>query len=136
MASDRLTPHLWPEEYAVVDVSDLVARAVCAKAMPGNGAPAAMLRHGDTITLIAPRSEVPDGATPVAPVEHWRALTLEGASFPAASRILGEATSVLGEVGIPVLAFINGHELLLLLPDDLLGRALAALNQAKLDRLL
>ena len=120
----------------MVDVSDDAGRAVCAGSKSGNGAPAAMLRHGDATTLIAPRAEIPDGATPVAPVEHWRALSLEGASFPAASRILGEATSVLAEVGIPVLAFINGHELLLLLPEDLLGRALAALNQAKLDRLL
>jgi hypothetical protein len=136
MAGSRLVPRLWPEEYAVVDVSDEAARAVCTSPRTDESAPAAMLRHGSTITLIAPRAEVPEGAVPVAPVERWRALSLEGAAFPAASRILGEATAVLAEVGIPALAFINGHELLLVLPEDLLGRALAALSQAKLDKLL
>lgn len=132
----QLVPRLWPQDYNVVDLDEATVLELCSRVASVESPPLAMLRHGNTTTLIAPATEIPTGAQPVAPVQCWRAVSLEGATFPAASRVLGKATAVLGEVGIPVLAAINGHELLLLVPQELLGRALSALNQANLERLL
>ena len=66
----------------------------------------------------------------------WRALTVE-AVFPLATvGLLAVVSRALADVGVPVMVFSSHDTDHFLVPDEHLGRALAALSQARLERFL
>ena len=68
--------------------------------------------------------------------EGWRAITVE-ANVPLETiGLLAVASRALADVGVPVLVFSSHDTDHFLVPAILLGRALAVLNQAGLERFL
>lgn len=126
---------LWPEPFAIVRLR--TAPADLAAVQSGNAPVALVLAPGD-ITLMAPHSVV--DALPAGLVEagsrEWRALTLD-AEFPLDTvGVFAAVTRVLADVDVPVMGFSSHRTDHFLVPSALLGRALAALHNARLERFL
>ena len=125
---------LWPQVYAIAKL-----RAVPEPfpSLPPDGAPVAVVVGHDEVTLLAPEELVQSySALVLDTMNGWRALTLE-AVFPAGTvGLLAVASRVLAEVGVPVMVFSSHDTDHFLVPGEMLGRALAALNQARLGRFL
>ena len=90
----------------------------------------------DEVSLLAPEEVIQAAAS----VEHvsagWRALTVE-AVFPLGTvGFLAVVSRALAEVSVPVMVFSSHDTDHFLVPSEHLGRALAALNQARLGRFL
>ena len=68
--------------------------------------------------------------------EGWRAFTVEAVLPLETIGLLAVASRALAEVGVPVMVFSSHDTDHFLVPGKLLGRALAALNQAGLERFL
>ena len=125
---------LWPQIYAVARLREVPA------AVPGSGAcgpPVALIVGHDEVSLLAPE-EVVQGVA--ASVEHvsggWRALTVE-AVFPLTTvGFLAAVSRALADVSVPVMVFSSHDTDHFLVPSEHLGRALAALNQVRLERLI
>jgi len=124
---------LWPQSYAVARLRDVPA------SLPGGGAqgpPVALIVGHDEVSLLAPEEVIQAAAS----VEHvsagWRALTVE-AVFPLGTvGFLAVVSRALAEVSVPVMVFSSHDTDHFLVPSEHLGRALAALNQARLGRFL
>jgi len=125
---------LWAEAYAVARL-----RAV-PKLMPETlptGAPVALIVGHDEVSLLGPEELVQSlGAL----VEHvsggWRALTVE-AVFPLETvGLLAVVSRALAEVSVPVMVFSSHDTDHFMVPAEHLGRALAALNQVRLERFI
>ncbi len=114
-----------PESYSLVFLTE------------GDTLPAALLSQGcyplEERAFLVPQSAVgqlPPKATVAA--DGWRRVAVN-APF-ANSELLAAASSALAEVEVPVLAWSRTQGLYLFVPQQKLGRALAALRQARLER--
>lgn len=118
---------LWPQRYAVASLRALPERLPVEKA---DGPPCCLVVGSGEASLLAPEEEVAALGELVAESHGgWRAITL-AAVFPLDTvGVLAEITRALAMVGVPVMAFSSHDTDHLLVPADLLGRALAALSQ-------
>jgi uncharacterized protein len=125
---------LWPQTYAVARLRALPDNVAFLEA---DGAPAALVvRHGD-ITVLAPEESIAFLGDVAIEVERgWRALTLDTTMSFGTIGLLAAATRALAEVGVPVLAFASFATDHFLVPAGQVSRAVAALNQAALERFL
>jgi hypothetical protein len=123
---------LWPQRYAI---ARLLAVPDPWPPPPGGGAPVALIVDHDEISLLAPEEVVEAQGGLVERVgKGWRALTLE-ARFPLTTvGLLAVVSRALADVGIPLMVLSSHDTDHFLVPDESLGRALAALNQVRLDR--
>ena len=125
---------LWPQVYAIARLRTLPEPLPLP---PADGAPVALIVGHDEVSLLAPEALVRRYA---AIAEHvsdgWRALTLEAVFPPGTVGLLAVAGRALAEVGVPVMVFSSHDTDHFLVPAETLGRALAALNQARLGRFL
>jgi len=131
----RLSARLWPQAFGILHLDGEAGRGFALPPGESGDAPSLVLRQGDKVTVIAPVEELGETGVGGEPARRWRAVSLDGVAEAKASIVLKEATSVLSEAGAAVLAVATGSDLLLLVPEELLGRALSALAQAKLERL-
>ncbi|MFI5166144.1 MAG: ACT domain-containing protein [Thermoanaerobaculales bacterium] len=125
---------LWPQAYAVARLRE--APPELAPLAKDDAPVALVIGHGE-VSLLAPVAAL----EPIADLaEHvslgWRALTLE-AVFPLNTvGVLASVSRVLAEVGISVMAFSSHDTDHFLVPAESVGRALAALGSADLERFL
>lgn len=137
MGADREPPvgiRLWPQSYVVARLREVPAALSGSQA---GGPPVALVVGHDEVSLLAPE-EVIQGVA--GSVEHvsggWRALTVE-AVFPLGTvGFLAVVSRALAEVSVPVMVFSSHDTDHFLVPSEHLGRALAALNQARLERFI
>ncbi len=134
VARGSLTIRLWPESYAVARLHGLP------EPMPhleSAGAPVALIVGNDEVSLLAPERILHDLRPPGEEVSTgWRCLTLDAVLPLDTVGVLAAASRALAEVGVPLMTFSSHATDHFLVPGRLLGRALAALNQASLERLL
>jgi hypothetical protein len=105
--------------------------------LPADGAPIALIVGHGEVSLLAPDDLVQSCASIAEEISGgWRALTLEAVFPPGTVGLLAVAGRVLADVGVPVMVFSSHDTDHFLVPDEKLGRALAALNQARLGRFL
>ena len=125
---------LWPQPYAVARLRSVPALL---PQLTSGGAPAALIVGHGVVSLLAPEESVHELAALVETTsEGWRALTLE-AVFPLGTvGVLAAASRALAEVGVPMMTFSSHDTDHFLVPGQLLGRALSALGQARLERFL
>jgi hypothetical protein len=126
---------LWPQVYAVVRLRTAPRDVTPFEVSP---APVGLVIAPGDITLLAPESLV--DTLPPEVVEEcsrgWRALTID-ARFPLDTvGVLAAVGRALAEVKVPVMAFSSHATDHFLVPAKDLGRALAALNAAGLERFL
>ena len=125
---------LWPQIYAIARLRSVPVRF---PSLPPEGAPAALIVGHDEVSLLAPEELVRRYEAIADDVSRgWRALTLEAVFPPGTVGLLAVAGRALADVGVPVMVFSSHDTDHLLVPADTLGRALAALNQARLGRFL
>jgi hypothetical protein len=125
---------LWPQPYAVarlLAVPDPLPRLSAADA------PVALVVGHDEVSLLAPE-EVVRALGPLVEraSDGWRAFTVATVLPLEAVGLLAAASSALAAVGVPVMVFSSHDTDHFLVPGNLLGRAVAALNQARLERVL
>jgi hypothetical protein len=129
----RLRVTLWPESYAVARLRAVPADLPVDPAGP----PVGVIVGGGEVSLLAPEVVVdrPDVA-----VEHvsrgWRAITLDLVLPLDTVGVMATIGRALADVGVPVMVLSSHDTDHFLVPGDLLGRALAALGQTRLDRIL
>jgi hypothetical protein len=125
---------LWPQTYAVarlLAVPDPLPRLSTADA------PVALIVGHDEVSLLAPEELVRGlGSLVERASEGWRAFTIEAVLPLGTVGVLAVASRTLAEVGVPVMVFASHDTDHFLVPGKLLGRALAALSQARLERFL
>ena len=125
---------LWPEAYAVARLSAVPEPF---PPLPADGAPVALIVGHDEVSLLAPEDLVRSYSALVQQAMYgWRALTLEAVFPPGTVGLLAVAGRVLAEIGVPVMVFSSHDTDHFLVPAEMLGRALAALSQARLGRFL
>ncbi len=123
---------LWPQRYAI---ARLLAVPDPWPPPPAGGAPVALIVDHDEISLLAPEDVVEAQGGLVERVGRgWRALTLEATFALTTVGLLAVVSRALADVGIPVMVLSSHDTDHFLVPDESLGRALAALNQVRLDR--
>jgi len=133
-AEPTIGVRLWPEVYAIAKLHTVPEPFP--RPEPG-GAPVALIVGHDEVTLLAPEEIVArHSALVVATMRGWRALTLEAVFPPGTVGLLAVASRALAEVGVPVMVFSSHDTDHFLVPAETLGRALAALSQARLGRFL
>jgi uncharacterized protein len=133
-SSRRVLIHLWPPAYAVAKL-DAVPTGV-PLGSPAGPPVAVIAGHGE-VTLIAPEEVVGalgDGVREV--TKGWRLLTLDVVFPHDTVGVLRAVSSALAETGVPLMALSSYDTDHFLVPGELVGRALAALHQARLERLL
>jgi len=125
---------LWPQTYAVarlLAVPDPLPRLASADA------PVALIVGHDEVSLLAPEEVVQGlGAIVERASKGWRAFTIEAVLPLETVGLLAVASRALADVSVPVMVFSSHDTDHFLVPGKLLGRALAALNQACLERFL
>lgn len=125
----RLT--LWPHRYGLASFSKLPELANFVT----DGAPLAVVVEDRETTLFAPVAVLDVVATNVVRrSDGWRALTLDDELPLDAVGVLASLTRALAEAKVPVMAFSSFSTDHLLVPEHLLGHALAALSQVTLPR--
>jgi hypothetical protein len=125
---------LWPQPYAVARLRALPANVAFLEA---DGAPTGLVVRLGDITVLAPEASLAPLGDAVVEVERgWRALTLDTALSFGTIGLLAAATSALAQVGVPVMAFASFATDHFLVPERDVGHAVAALNQAALERFL
>ena len=125
---------LWPQAYAVARL-----RAVpdVLPDLPPEGPPVALIVGHGEVSLLAPEDLVREyGAVIDETSTGWRALTFDAVFPPGTVGFLALAGRALAEVGVPVMVFSSHDTDHILVPGETLGRALAALSQARLGRFL
>jgi hypothetical protein len=86
---------------------------------------------------LAPEETVERLGVPVEQLDRgWRALTIDTRFPPGAVGVMEAVSSVLARIGVPVMVFSSHDTDHVLVPEALLGRALAAINQVDFDRFL
>ena len=125
---------LWPQRYAI---ARLLAVPDPFPACPAGGPPIALIADHDEVSLVAPEEVVEAQGGLVERVgKGWRALTLD-ATFPLTTvGLLAVVSRALADVGIPLMVVSSYGTDHFLVPDETLGRALAALGQVRLERFL
>jgi hypothetical protein len=131
--SRRVGITVWAETYAVARLASLPALP----ALDPAGPPVALIAGHGEVSLLAPEAVVdalPETAANVS--RGWRALTLE-AVFPLETTgVLAAVSRTLAEVDIPVMTFSSFSTDHFLVAGGQVERALAALNQVRLERFL
>jgi hypothetical protein len=124
--------HLWPEAYGVATLSEVPELTAWLLA---DGPPVSLVVGHGEISVLAPETVIDALGDAVAGHDRgWRALTFD-AVFPLSTiGLLAAAARALAEVGVPVMAFSSRETDHLLVPGKHVGRALAALGQARLGR--
>ena len=125
---------LWPQSYVI---ARLIAVPDPLPSAPAGGPPIALIVDHDAVSLVAPEEVVEAQGGLVERVgKGWRALTLE-ATFPLTTvGLLAVVSRALADVGIPLMVISSYDTDHFLVPDETLGRALAALSQTRLERFL
>jgi hypothetical protein len=125
---------LWPQAYAIAKLDTVPAGLT---AYPLAGPPVALIVGHGEITLIGPEEVVDSVGQRIATISKgWRLLTLDTV-FPLDTvGVLRVVSTVLAEVEIPVMVLSSHDTDHFLVPGALVGRALAAISQARLERLL
>lgn len=125
---------LWPQRYAI---ARLIAVPDPLPPPPAGGPPIALIIDHDEVSLMAPEEVVEaQGGLVDRVATGWRALTLE-ATFPLTTiGLLAVVSRALADVDIPLMVLSSHDTDHFLVPDETLGRALAALSQARLERFL
>ncbi len=120
---------LWPQPYGIATLS----KAPEIRELGAGGAPFVVVVTGEGITLVAPVVVLDAAAADaVQRNDGWRALTLDG-EFPLdAVGVLAALTRALAEAHVPVMAFSSYATDHVLVPEQQLGHALAALAQVSL----
>ncbi len=129
-----LVLRLWPHPYEVARL-----RAAPGTRLPevADGAPLALVVGADEVTLVAPAETVAALAELVVDSRTgWRVVTVEGSAGHRAAAMLAAASSALAEIDVPAFVFASFDRQHFLVPHRSLGRALAALHQARLERFL
>ncbi|OFV82589.1 MAG: hypothetical protein A2Y78_06970 [Acidobacteria bacterium RBG_13_68_16] len=125
---------LWPQTYSVarlLGVPDPLPRLSTADA------PVALIVGHDEVSLLAPEEVVRElGSLVERASEGWRAFTVEAVVPLETIGLLAVASRALADVGVPVMVFSSHDTDHFLVPARFLGRALAVLNQAGLERFL
>lgn len=129
----RVRIKVWAEPYAVARLATLPALPV----LDTGGPPVALIAGDGEVSLLAPEAVVDALREGVAEISRgWRALTLD-AVFPLETTgVLAAVGRTLAEVGIPVMTFSSVATDHFLVASSQVERALAALNQARLERFL
>jgi hypothetical protein len=130
----RVLIELWPPAYAIAKLDAVPAgMPTC----PPAGPPVALIVGHGEITLIGPEDLVDSVGRGITAISRgWRLLTLDTV-FPLDTvGVLRVVSTVLAEVEIPVMVLSSHDTDHFLVPGALVGRALAAINQVRLDRLL
>jgi len=125
---------LWPEPYAVARLRRppdpwprLDAAAPPVAVVIGNG----------EVSVIAPEAAVDALGEIVEKASRgWRAITIDAVLPLETVGVLAAVSRALADVGIPVMAFASHDTDHFLVPAASLGRALAALGSARLERLV
>jgi len=134
MGTSRVRLRLWPEPYAVARlraVPDLAGLA------DRSSSPVCIVVGHDEISAIVPESRLDSISASVDSASRgWRALTLDVVMKHDVIGVLAALGEALARTGVPVMVFSSHDTDHLLVPGDRLGRALAALNQVDLERLL
>lgn len=129
----RVRIKVWAETYAVARLASLPALPV----LDPTGAPLALIAGHGEISLLAPEAVVdalPETAAEVS--RGWRALTLDTVFPLETTGVLAAVSRTLAEVGIPVMTFSSFATDHFLVAGSQVERALAALNQIRLERFL
>ncbi|NCO69090.1 MAG: ACT domain-containing protein [Acidobacteria bacterium] len=125
---------VWPETYVVAQLSSLP------EVMPTldpDSSPVAVIVGHHEISLLAPAAFVEAVSAHVVTVAPgWRAFTLDAVFAPGVVGVLAHLSRALAETGIPLMVFSSHDTDHFLVPERQLGRALAALNQAGIERFL
>ena len=125
---------LWPQTYSVArlfGVPDPLPRLSTADA------PVALIVGHDEVSLLAPEEIVRGlGSLVERASMGWRAITVEAVVPLETIGLLAMASRALADVGVPVMVFSSHDTDHFLVPATFLGRALAVLNQAGLERVL
>jgi hypothetical protein len=124
--------HLWPEAYGVATLSEVPE--LTAWLLPEGPPVSLVVGHGE-ISVLAPETVIDALGDAIASHDRgWRALTFD-AVFPLSTiGLLAAAARALAEVGVPVMVFSSRETDHFLVPGKHVGRTLAALGQARLDR--
>jgi hypothetical protein len=125
---------LWPQRYAI---ARLIAVPDPLPSPPAGGPPVALIVDHDEVSLLAPEEIVEaQGGLVERVAKGWRAITLD-ATFPLTTvGLLAVVSRALADVEVPLMVLSSYGTDHFLVPDEMLGRALAALNQARLHRFL
>jgi len=125
---------LWPEAYEIARLRALPGEAL---ALAADGPPIALVVGHGEVSVIAPTATVAQlGELVESRCQGWRAITLEVVLPPTLVGVLAAAAGALAEIEVPLVAFSSHDTDHILVPERSLGRALAALRQARLERLL
>jgi hypothetical protein len=129
----RILVELWPAPYAVAKLNAVPARV---PARSPDGPPLAIIVGHGEITFIGPEDVVDSLAESTCEISKgWRLLTLDTV-FPLDTiGVLRAVSAALADVGVPVMVLSSHDTDHFLVPAPLVGRALAALHQARLERL-
>lgn len=132
--SSRVRLRLWSEPLVIARLAGVPA-AVPSAAI--DGPPVCLtVGHGE-VTLVAPRAVVDGCGVTVEEVsDEWRAITLDVVLPFGAVGVLAAASRVLAEVGVSVVVLSSYRTDHLLVPARQVGRALAALRHANLERVV
>jgi hypothetical protein len=126
--------HLWEPIYAVARLRGVPDPL---PALDAGGAPASLLVGHDEVSLIAPEPLVDAVADWVEEVARgWRAFTLEAVVPFSTVGLLATAARALADIEVPVLVLSSHDTDHFLVPGEHLGRALAVLHQAGLEKYL
>ncbi|MEW6338060.1 MAG: ACT domain-containing protein [Acidobacteriota bacterium] len=129
----RVRIKVWVEPYAVARLASIPNVAL----LDPGGPPVALVVGYGEISLLAPEAVVdalPETAAEVS--RGWRALTLDTVFPLETTGVLAAVSRSLAEVGIPVMTFSSFATDHFLVAGSQVERALAALNQVRLERFL
>lgn len=127
--------YLWPQSFAVARLRG-VPDLDLGQLDPGGPPVCLVVGHGE-VSLIAPEEIVERQRLLVETSSPgWRALSFDAELPLETVGLLAAASRVLADVEVPVMAVATHDTDHLLVPGSKLGRALAALQQADLERFL
>jgi hypothetical protein len=129
----RVLVQLWPQSYTIAKLSAVPA-------MPATdlgSSPVAVIVGAGEVTLIAPTETVEEQRELIVSASKaWRLLTLSTV-FPLDTiGVLHAVSDAFADVGIPIMVLSSHDTDHFLVPEALVGRALAALNHVRLERFL
>jgi len=131
--SPRIDVKVWPPSYAVARLTAVPAALPATAAGP----PVALIVGAGEVSLLAPEELVDSLGECVKHASRgWRAITLDAVLPLDATGVMAAVGRALADVGVPVMALSSHDTDHFLVPGHQLGRALAALRQIRLERIL